>query len=466
MKQSINMSLQLGMLVLIAIAITACSSKVTEVDVPLKLPPAFSQTGTAQLTEKWWHDFDDPRLNQLIDQALNNNFSLQSSWDRLNQARAVYKKSSSDFFPTLDGGAEGNHRAVESNGTTVKTDYLSLGLTAQYEVDLWGKISSTADAAKLDFEATAYDLDAAAMTLAAEVASTWYTLVEQNREILLLDEQIIINKKALELISTQFKTGQVPLADVLQQRQLVESKTGEKIKLVALRAQTQTQLTILLGQTPGTTSYNNLPEKFTLLPPLPETGIPAQTILERPDVRRTLYKVEAADKRVAAAVADRFPALRFTGVLETSGNYTSDLFSNYLASIAGNLIGPIIDGGKRKAEVERTSAVASEELHNYAQTILVAVGEVEDALISEKQQQLYINSLQAQLKLAEQTMEQVKQRYLKGVENYERVLSALTSLQSLEQSKLIAQKTLLINRIELCRALGSGWKYSQSKNNS
>lgn len=183
-------------------------------------------------------------------------------------------------------------------------------------------------------------------------------------------------------------------------------------------------------------------------------------IRQRPDIRSAFLAVEAADKRVAAAIADRFPALRFSVSLETSGNYGGDIFSNYIASFASSLVSPLFDGGQRKAEVERTKAVADEQLHDYAQAILVAAGEVENALVQEKQQLQYINSVKVQLDLATQSMAQVKERYLKGVENYQRVLSVLTSLQALQQSELTAHTNILVNRIQLCRSLGSGWDYS------
>lgn len=466
MKHPTNTIQQLLVLSMITVLLaTGCSSKVAPVSAPIDLPASFSQSGTENVTGKWWLAFNDPNLNTLIEQALSDNFSLQSSWDRLNQARAAYKKDSASFFPSLDGEASGSHSSTDSSGSTVKTDEILLGLSAQYEVDLWGRIGSTADAARLDMVATAADLDAAAMTLAAEVAVTWYQLVEENSSIHLLDEQIATNRKALELILAQFRTGQVPLADVLQQRQLIETEIGEKVLLVADRKQSEHQLTILLGLAPGTKSFD-IPVELAALPALPQTGIPADVILARPDVRSAFHAVEAADKRVAAAVADRFPALRLTASADIFGSSASDPLSDYLATVAASLVGPVFDGGLREAEVERTRSVASEQLHDYGQAILVAVGEVEDALIEERQQLLYIDSLQVQLDLAGQTMEQVKNRYLKGVENYQRVLTALTSLQTLEQSKLNAHKELLLNRIELCRALGRDWEYRESKEKS
>ena len=458
--RSINLHLAISMFSLLLI--TGCGTKQVPVSVPVALPASFSMSGTVEQAPSWWLSFNDPVLNDLVEQALGNNFSLMSSWDRLRQASATYRKTSADLFPSLDGEASASHSAAESEGITEKTDDLSLGLSAQYELDLWGKIGSTTDASRLDMQATEADLDAAAMTLTAEVATTWYQLVEQTNAIRLLEKQRETNIKGLEIVSAQFKTGQVSIADVLQQRQLVEAKTGEKIQKEAERKQSEHQLTILIGLVPGAKSYE-VPAELTTLPELPQTGIPTEIIRQRPDIRSAFLAVQAADKRVAAAIAARFPALRFTISLETSGNYGGDIFNDYIASFASSLVGPIIDGGQRKAEVERTEAVAAEQLHDYAQAILVAAGEVEDALIQEKQQLQYLNSLKVQLDLAAQSMDRVKERYLKGVENYERVLSALTSLQALQQSEITAQTNILVNRIQLCRSLGSGWNYSESR---
>ncbi len=424
------------------------------------MPAGFSQSGSAQVSQKWWLDFNDPQLDALIDRALSDNFSLKTSWDRLNQAKAAHVKSQSGFFPTINGAVDVSEKSVTSDGRTTTGDDLAIGLTAAYEIDLWGRIRSTAEAARLDMVATQADLDAAAMTLAVQVATTWYTLVAQHNEITLLSDQIEANEKGLAIIETRLRAGQVPLADKLQQQQLVALKKGEQANLIAEQKHSEHALALLLGQVPGSISLNEVPEQLIELPPLPDTGIPAQTILSRPDVHRALLAVEAADQRVAAAIADRFPTLRLTGTFQTSGTFRETLLSNYLASIAAGLVGPILDGGKRTAEVERTRAVASERLNAYGQAVLDAIGEVEDALVREKQHYVYLDSVQEQLELSKQTVEQVQLRYLKGVEKYERVLTALISMQSLEQKMLKAKQALLVNRIQLCRALGSGWQYS------
>lgn len=449
------------LLILSGCAVNVPSAGITQVDLPL----AFSESGSKGLAGQWWLAFNDLQLNELIEKAVDQNFSLKSSLDRLSQADAIYRKSNAGLLPTLDGDGSALHSIVGSDGSTVKSDKVLLGLSTSYEIDLWGRIESGVQASRLDMETSKADLDTAAMTIAAEVAKIWYLLVQQTMSLQLLEEQIQTNTIGLDLISAQHRTGQVPLVDVLQQRQLIEYQNGQKMLLLANISQSDNQLSILLGEVPGNEKFT-IPSELIAVPALPSTGVPSELINARPDIRSSLLALEAADKRVAVAVADRYPSLRITATNETFQGTASIMFTDYLASIMAGLTAPLFDGGARKAEVERTKAVATEKLHSYAQTILTAFGEVEDALYSEKQQQFYIESLQTQLDLAKSTLAQVKDRYLKGVENYQRVLTALTSLQALQQNELTANKDLLVNRIELYRVLGQGWDYSMVHNNS
>jgi outer membrane protein TolC len=224
------------------------------------------------------------------------------------------------------------------------------------------------------------------------------------------------------------------------------------------------QLAILLGYSPLQSVAPRVSELVNL-PLMPQTGLPAELIQRRPDIRSAFYAVQAADSELAAAIADRFPRLSLTAGVDTSAAHTRDLFDNWLATLAANLATPIIDGGLRKAEVDRTRAVASEALNTYGQTILDALGEVEDALAREQHQRDFITSLDKQLELAGQVVERVRDRYLQGTVDYQRVLDALLSQQTLQCSILAAKCDLVQDRIELCRALGTGWELEQPQQN-
>lgn len=420
---------------------------------PVTLPGEFSQTGSRQVTQQWWLEFNDAPLNELIESAFEENFSLMAARERLLQARAVAKKAGADLSPSLGGVGSLDETWSRTDGSSDSSGSFLIGLQASYEIDLWGRLQSLEDAALLDARESREDLETAALTTAALIANTWYNLAESNARMDLLKKQQEINRLGLQLIQLRFNAGQVGIADILQQQQLIESKSGELARETATRKVLFNQLAILCGVAP---ELFQLPDQPALveLPPLPKAGVPASLLDNRPDIRSDYAALLAADRRVAAAIADRYPTLSISANLNSSGSSSNEIFSNWLANIGANLFAPIVDGGKRKAEVERVSSVARERLNSYSQTILTAVGEVEDALIQEKQQEKYIESLTVQLDLASRTLVNVRDRYKQGVEDYQRVLSALLSQQTLQLSLLSARQQLIEYRIDLYRALG------------
>ena len=419
------------------------------------LPADFSGSGADNLPEHWWESFGDAVLDRLIEQALAKNFSLQSVWARLDQAAAVERIASAELYPSLDvDGSAGRSWSHNSRGTT--TNVYSIGAMAGYEVDLWGRIDSNSKAATLDRQATEAELTAAAISLSAEVASTWYQLVEQYGQQVLVSSQLETNTRVLELITLRFRRGKVGATDVLQQRQLAESNRGELANIKSLIGVLEHQLAILLGATPDSRVSEPQAELISL-PPLPVTGIPAELVQRRPDLRQQFYSLQAADQRTAAAVADRFPRINLLGSTDSLASDVDDLFNNWLSNLTANLVAPVIDGGRRRAEVDRSRAVTEQSLSDYRQQLIDALGEVEDALLREQQQRAFIDSLDKQLVLSEQVIGRVRDSYLFGAVDYLRVLDVLITNQNLERSRLTAQRDLIDNRIALCRALAGGW---------
>ncbi|MGB3221796.1 MAG: efflux transporter outer membrane subunit [Desulforhopalus sp.] len=439
-----------GLFILFFSLLCACIPVTKRSVSPMNLPANFSIQGEVPLQAKWWLDFQDDSLSLLIDQALNENFSLRIARERIDEAEAIARQSGALLVPFLDGQGRGSSTRNYSTDTTLEN--FSLGVAASYEIDLWGRLRSQRDAAILDVKATEADYHTAVISLAAAVATTWYERVEADLQLDLLIQQQETNSKVLELISSQFRSGKVGIADVLQQRQLVESNIGDLAGLRAGKQVLEHQLAILLGIPPGTA---DLPQRDQLpdLPPLPNTGIPLDILTTRPDIESSFLSLKAADYRVAAAVADRFPQLTLSAELSTSGNRSQDLFNNWFSTLAGNLFGPLFDGGLRKAEVARNESIARQLFYNHGETILEAIGEVEDGLVREKEQQIVLDSLKTQLQYAAETIEHVGTRYRQGAENYQRVLLALLSHQGLQRSILSSERQLINFRISLYRAL-------------
>lgn len=431
---------------------------------PIAMPDVFSEEGDGPAPpERWWADLPDPALQQLIGEALSSSFDLRRAFARLEQAAAVSDQAGAAWWPQLNAEANASRARSVFNAPQIgersfETNQFSLGLAASYELDIWGRVASLDDAAELELEATAEDLSAAALSVAAEVGQTWYAIVEQRAARDLLAEQLEANETYLELIELRFEQGLSSALDVFQQRQQVAA-TRAQVPLVESRlAVLEHQLAILLGKPPkaGVAALDpraELPD----LPPLPDLGLPAELVTRRPDVRAVQLRVEGADHRIAAAIADRFPAIRLTARTGFQASDVGDLFSNWIWNLAAGIAGPIFDGGRRAAEVERTKAVREEILASYAQVVLRAFKEVEDALVQESKQRAHLAELTIQLELARSTLTEARNRYLAGLTDYLSVLTALRSLQQAEQSAVSARRQLVAYRIQLYRALGGTW---------
>jgi NodT family efflux transporter outer membrane factor (OMF) lipoprotein len=441
---------------LVVFTVSGCASPVSMAPEapPVQLPAAYTSSGELQLEQQWWQALDDQNLQILIDTALRQNQNLQVYIERLLQAQALARKAGADLSPSLDVEGAGRKSRSRTDSSTTTSTSLLLGLAASYEIDLWGRLQSRKEAAALDADVAAEDLQAASLSLASQIAHVWYRLAASYSQQELLEQQQEVNRVGLELVRLRFNAGQISIADLLQQKQLIESKNGELAQERAAGRVLENQLAILTGVSPGMLELPGRPH-LVVLPPLPATGVPADLLTSRPDIRSRYLALLAADKRVAAAVADRYPRLSLGAELNTSAASVRDLFDNWLASLAANIAAPLIDGGAREAEVERSQASAREKLHAYGDSLLTAVGEVEDALLQEQEQRLYIDSLKIQLDLATATVERLRDRYKQGTADYQRILTALLSQQALQRSLVSGRQQLIGYRIDLYRSLGT-----------
>ena len=435
-----------------------CHRPVSSDRYEVTIPETFSSSGSESLPQKWWESFHDPMLNDLVEEALGQNFSLQSAWDRLTQAEQVAIQAGAAVVPSVSYSLGGSRSRTETGANTTYATSLSAGLIASYEVDLWGQVKASRDAARLDVEATRETLTAAAMTLSVNVAKIWYQLIEAQQQIRLLETQVQTNQDMLGIVTLKFGKGSVKAADVLNQRQLLESNQGDLIRARQQLQLLEHQLSVLLGRIPGQALELNETAELIELPGLPETGVPLTVIQQRPDVASAFYAVRAADQRVAVAMADQYPTLSLTSNLTTTATRVEDLFDDWLVNLVAGVTGPVFDAGRRQAETRRTQAVLSAAIHNYQQTVLEAMQDVEDALTRESHQRRYWDSLQQQLILARGVYQRNYDYYANGQVMYLNVLSSLTSLQSLERAELTAQRGLIEHRIDLCRSLAASWQ--------
>lgn len=445
-----------GLLYLLAVLIIhSCTPRLSPPDPPIQEPENFSLTGTSPLPDEWWTSFEDPVLDSLVEQGLQENLALAGNWEEYKAALAIIKRERSFLFPQVDAFAGIDKNTPQGN---FSQDFqLQTGLAASYEIDLWGRIRAGIQAEKYNAEAVLRDYRAAAMTISAEISNTWYQLLTARRQLELIKEQIETNEDIVKLIRARFAGGQIRAVDILRQEQLLESTRDQKIFFETNLELLENRLAILLGRPPqniDTFRSGIFPE----LPALPEAGLPLELIRRRPDLQQAYNLVLAADRELAFAVRSKFPVIS----LEANGRFTSadigNLFENWTYSLAGNIIAPIIYGGRLSAEVDRAEAVKNQLLFQYGQAVLIAFEEVENALFQEKKQLERLQVLERRLELSTKTSGQLRIEFINGMSPYLDVLLALDAQQQLEREMLQAKQELLEIRIGLYRALAGGFE--------
>jgi NodT family efflux transporter outer membrane factor (OMF) lipoprotein len=429
---------------------------------PIAMPERFSlYTEADPGPGAWWQGFASTELDRLVTEALSGNFDIRTAAARVAQAEAAARTSGAALLPTLDaeGGAQRSvQQSTTESGASSRTrsTELSAGLASGYELDLWGRLRALRNADLLAYQASRDDLNAAAMTVAADVVNSWVGILSVRRQISILDNQIAMNRRMLDLQKLRFLNGQATVLDVSQQN---EALAAAKAILPTLQLEEETQmnaLAVLLGRA-GRGELSIEPTALPDLPPLPGTGLPADLLASRPDVHAAGLRLAEADWQVTAARADRLPSMNLSANALFSSGAMNLLFSNWVSTLAGSISAPLFDGGSRAAAVESARAGADEYLTAYASAVSTAIREVEDCLVTEKRQTEYLARLQEQLEAARQTLRDAQLQYTNGQDNYLSYLNSWTSVQALERQLVREQATLIQNRVGLYRALGGDW---------
>ena len=463
--------IRLFTIMMTALTVAGCTLFQPQVrpDAPIDLPDRYSlYTADEPGPDRWWETFGSDELNRLVEDALAGNFDVRSAWARLKQADAVARQADADLKPDVEysAAAEKSWRQTKTDGSgTERTDdeTFSAGLTAAYELDLWGRLAALSQSETLELKASREDLEAAAVTVAAEVVTTWIDILSLRRQIDILNEQIGLNRRMLKLQVLRFANGQSDALEVAQQKEVLAEA---KANLPPLQLNEQIQrnaLAVLLGLAGSgelAVDQSTLPELIAL----PAAGVPADILAARPDVRAAGLRLKSADWQVSAARADRLPALTLSADAVFSNDSLDLLFSNWVAALAASITGPIFDGGYRAAEVDKTRAEADEALASYAQTVAEAVQEVEDSLATETRQAEYITLLEEELAASRASMKASRLQYLNGQANYLDYLSAWSNVQSLERQLVDEKATQIKNRVTLYRTLGGDWTRNVAEN--
>jgi len=446
--------------------LAGCSlHKPTDVRLSVDPPQEFLEqqmTGEARsLLGEWWLAFEDEQLNQLMTELFEQNLELTQAVARLEQVEALARITRSAESPFLSGGGNVGRSSQPGLSDDFIGNNQQLSLAAGYELDLWGKLSAQSRAAELELSASRQDIQTLYLGLSARLADLYFLAIEQRAQLALTDQSIASFADTLLRVENRYNLGLVPAVDMYQARQSLAGAQAARYLFKASLGEVEHATAVLIGRYPERSPGGSL-EQLPGAPDLFDAGIPAELISQRPDLQAALQRVEAADYRVAAAIADRFPSISLSGGYGSlRQDVTAGLIKGEFWSLLGNLAMPIVDGGRRRAEVDRKEAALREAVANYQQKVLTAFQEVEDALVNNYATEQRVEWLAETAQATGATLRLSTDRYLAGLVDYLPVLTAQRTDFDVSSRLLAARRQLLAERISLARALGGDWMSDQ-----
>jgi len=412
----------------------------------------------------WWQVFRDPILQDLIGTALTNNYDLKQAVARVEQARNLAVAARAPLFPQINyGGDVGRGRNVLFNTPTVlnggTASSAQINLNLFWEIDFWGRIRRLSEAARAQYLATDEARRGVMITLVSEVATAYFQLLDLDRELEVQRAATNAYTGTYRIFNDRLING---VASKLETDRAAAALANAAATIPGLELQvatTEDQLNVLLGRSPGPIARHSLTNQPQLAPEVP-AGLPSELLRRRPDVLASEQSLIAANANIGVSIANFFPQIGLTTFL---GKVSPEL-SAFTAgtgnawNIGGTMTGPIFQGGQLRAQYRVAKAKFDEAKSAYRQSVLTALQEVSDALISrQKLAETLVFDDQAVVALTS-SVEVATERYLSGKASYYEVLQAQQELYPSQRAQVQTQVGELVAVVQLYKALGGGWQ--------
>lgn len=405
----------------------------------------------------WWELYRDTVLQRLIEVGLENNLSLRESMARIAEARAAVGIARADLYPTVRAVGVGFYQGTPTKDSVSSFDYLKGAAAVGYEVDLFGRVARSNEAAAQTLLATEEAYRTVTMGLVADIAGAYLLLRDLDARLSVSSETVALREDALEIISVRAEEGLVRPVDVNRAQIEVADARATVVNLERAIAQTEHALSLLLGTVPS-----GIDRGWSLvdqgLPPTVPPGLPSELLQRRPDVLATERLLHAQTARIGVAEAARWPSLSLTGTLGVKRTALGEAQStNLFANIGGNVAGAILDAGRRKSAVDVEIARAEQALAQYELAVLNAFREVEDALVAVETYREEYEVRLGQLAAAREALDVANVLYEEGLVD---LMVVLDLQRSLFGTQLRVSEVLQLHHgavVQLYRALGGGW---------
>lgn len=440
------------------------------------LPEFFSSENSgeagATLTAEnpWWELYQDPTLNELVGKALENNTDIKLAVARVEEADAFMREVGAALFPTIDLDAGGSRSRISQLGANplignvqpIRESY-NIQLGTSFELDFWGKLRRAKESARAQALASRYAHDTVALSLTGLVVSNYLQLRSLDSQIALSEDSLRTRDESLALTKKRLEGGVSSALDVYQAEVASSSLAAQIVELKRQRAISENQLAVLTGQLDlklAAGSIDQLP-----VPPQPPAGLPSALLESRPDVRQAEELLVAQNANIGVAKAALFPTISLTANYGGESAELSDVLKSAARIWSGGLSLnlPIFDSGRLSARLDQATAQQKQALASYEGTVRTAFQEVNDALVTSRQNAEREALLNSSKESAKKAMEVSENRYKSGYSAYIDVLDSQRVYNETAITYIQSRQARLIASVDLFKALGGGWQATELK---
>ncbi len=412
----------------------------------------------------WWKHFDDDGLEDLLEHLRRESPGLKAALARYDRSRAALGLAEADFFPGFFG--DGHAKRLRDTGNSrfvlpqLTYSQYRAALNLNYEIDLWGRVRKTVDAARAEMEASSADLDAAQLSLEAELARNYYQWRFANEEIRVLDRTLELRQENLDLVDARVRGGETNQLDLDRARAELEATRAQRLQVERARAELEHAIAVLVGEAPATFEFPASMKrpgvgKAAVIP----SGLPSELLARRPDLAAAESRLAAAAARLGATKRSYLPSVTLTGVGGLQGVNTAEFFDplSLFGEIGPQVNVPLFQGGRIVSDVERADADAREALATYEETVLAAFQDVEDALSGIRFLDREIVAHEKAAEAANSAATLSRKRYEGGLVSYLEVVDAERTALNEERELVRAKSARHLASVQLIQSLGGGW---------
>ena len=440
----------------------------------LGVPDAFSVTAapTREDLTRWWRSFDDPVLGQLVEQAAASNLDIAQASARLRQAREALVQSRASLLPTVNGSAGFSRSETLRGGQTVITlpdgttqsigggggSNFSLGLDAQYQLGLFGEVRRTVESSQAQYEASGFDQATVLLSVQAEVARNYVLARLYQLQLANARDSLALQEDNLEIAGFRVQAGLVSSLDQEQAR-VQRAQTAASVPLIEQQYNAAvSRIGVLTGAAPGT-----LKPLLAATKPIPRgpasagVGIPADVLRQRPDVRAAERSLAAATAQIGVAKAQLYPALAISGNIDTRAGNFGGLLETVTGGLFAGLTQAIFNGGRLNSQVRGAEAAADAAFAAYKQTVLIALEDVENAVVALGTAEAREREFAVALESANNSAILSRSQYRTGLTDFTTLSQQEAALLSARNSAAQARADHANALIQLYTALGGGW---------